>query len=120
MLLLYVRCSAINPADPGVFGNQPLSKHDENSSFSQLSGAMSSPLSALQSEKDYSHKSTLAEQGRIGWDKPPSLCSVAGLCALSCGWLVSDDNCVNEARFEQPVSEEDILFCTLCNAEVNW
>lgn len=35
-----------------------------------------------------------------------------------CGWLVTDDVCYNEAKYEQPVPEEDILFCTLCNAEV--
>lgn len=37
---------------------------------------------------------------------------------LCCGWLIKDDVCYNEAKYEQPVPEEDILFCTLCNAEV--
>ena len=119
-----MRCSAINPADPGVLKNQPLSKHDENSSFSQISGDMtpatSSVLSALQSDGGYDRKSSHAEQFRVGWSKAPGLCSVSGLCMLSCGWLVQDDFCYNEAKYEQPVPEEDILFCTLCNAEVYW
>lgn len=120
VLLLYMRCSAINPADPGVLKNRPLSKHDENSSFSQISGDMtpvtSSPLSALQS---MDRKSSHAEQVRVGWSKAPGFCSFTGLCMLCCGWLVKDDVCYNEAKYEQPVPEEDILFCTLCNAEVH-
>lgn len=122
VLLLYMRCSAINPADPGVLKNQPLSKHDENSSFSQISGDMtpaaSSVLSALQSDGDDDRKSSHVEQVRVGWSKAPGLCSFTGLCMLSCGWLVQDDFCYNQAKYEQPVPEEDILFCTLCNAEV--
>ncbi|KAG0593250.1 hypothetical protein KC19_1G315600 [Ceratodon purpureus] len=122
VLLLYMRCSAINPADPGVLKNQPLSKHDENSSFSQISGDVtpgtSSVLSALQSDGEYDRKSSHAEQVRVGWGKTPGLCSFTGLCMLSCGWLVQDDFCYNEAKYEHPVPEEDILFCTLCNAEV--
>lgn len=130
VFLLYVRCSAINPADPGVLGNQSLSKNDEKSSFSQISAtltaelddpsspAVPSALSAVHSDKDLDQKFTYTEQGRIGWNKPPSICSFAGLCGLCCGWLVTDDHCINDAKFEQPVPEEDILFCTLCNAEV--
>ena len=130
VFLLYVRCSAINPADPGVLGNESLSKHDEKSSFSQTSAtptaelgdpsspAMPSALSVVQSDKDLDQKSSYTEQGRIGWNKPPSICLFAGLCGLCCGWLVTDDHCINDNKFEQPVPEEDILFCTLCNAEV--
>jgi len=131
VFVLYVRCSAIDPADPGVFGNQPLSKHDEKSSFSQASAAMtpavtgaplspalSSPHSVLQSEKDYDRRASYAEQGRVGWNAAPSLCSFAGFCGLCCGWMVIEDKCFNEGRLQQPVPEEDVLFCTLCNAEV--
>ena len=39
---------------------------------------------------------------------------------LSCGWLVQDDFCYNEAKYKQLVPEEDNLFCTFCNAEVFW
>lgn len=80
-----------------------------------MTPATSSPLSALQSERDFGRK---AEQGRVGWSKAPGLCSFTGLCMLCCGWLIKDDVCYNEAKYEQPVPEEDILFCTLCNAEV--
>ncbi|CAM6043005.1 unnamed protein product, partial [Sphagnum compactum] len=131
VFILYIRCSAIDPADPGVFGNQPLSKHDEKSSFSQASAAMtpavtgvplspalSSPRSVLQSEKDYDRRASYAEQGRVGWNAAPSLCSFAGFCGLCCGWMVIEDKCFNEGRLQQPVPEEDVLFCTLCNAEV--
>jgi palmitoyltransferase len=130
VFVLYIRCSAIDPADPGVFGNQPLSKHDEKSSFSQASAAMtpavtgaplspalSSPRSVLQSEKD-DRRASYAEQGRVGWSAAPSLCSFAGFCGLCCGWMVIEDKCFNEGRLQQPVPEEDVLFCTLCNAEV--
>ncbi|XP_024390062.1 protein S-acyltransferase 21 [Physcomitrium patens] len=122
VLVLYIRCSGIDPADPSVLKNRPLSKHDENSSFSQISGDMSSvtssPLSALQSEREHRRKASHAEQGRVGWHKAPGLCSFAGLYMLCCGWVVKEDICFNEEKYEHPVPEEDILFCTLCNAEV--
>lgn len=120
VLLLYTRCSAINPADPGVLKNRPLLTNDRDCSFSQISGgvtlATSSPHYAMQSERD--QKYSRAEQGRFGWNKAPGLCSVSGFCMSSCGWLLKDDFCYNDAKYDQPVPEQDILFCTLCNAEV--
>ncbi|XP_073392115.1 probable protein S-acyltransferase 19 isoform X2 [Physcomitrium patens] len=46
-LLLCVRCSAINRADPGVLKNWLLSEYELNSHFPHISGGMTSSTSSL-------------------------------------------------------------------------
>lgn len=126
VFLLYVRCTAINPADPGVLGNPHHYKHDRKES-SELSAGItpepagvplsihnSSPSSVTSSVKEFNMKASSLEEGHQGRHKTSNMCS-CGLCGLCCGWMViPDDSC----RSKPPVDEENVLFCTLCNAEV--
>ncbi|BBN08192.1 palmitoyltransferase ZDHHC1/11 [Marchantia polymorpha subsp. ruderalis] len=134
VFLLYVRSSAIDPADPGVFGSQPLSKHTRKGSFSEaslgmtpsdtirpLSPGLSTPSrssSVMPSDSHFDRKTPYGDQPRIGWRKKRNPFSFTAICCLFCGWVVKDDSCKDDFKLQQPVAEEDVLFCTLCNAEV--
>lgn len=52
-------------------------------------------------------------EGRFNGDKR-STCLPA--CML--GWLVKGDSCRKDVMEQQSAADEDVLFCTLCNAEV--
>ncbi|KAM7524334.1 hypothetical protein LguiA_014236 [Lonicera macranthoides] len=130
VLVLYVRCTAINPADPGIMSNfdaeernnrprpkKSLSvkeqlpvKFDEVSSNAEHSSpSLSSSIAGANSSK----KSSMNEYGREEiLPRKKSCCSVGGiLCAL----FVHKD-----CRKQDGESMgEEALFCTLCNAEVH-
>ncbi|KAL3687972.1 hypothetical protein R1sor_014281 [Riccia sorocarpa] len=134
VFLLYVRSSAIDPADPGVFASQPVSKNTRKGSFSDvslgmtpsdtlrpLSPGLSTPSrssSVMPSEGHFDRKTPYGDQPRLGWRKRRNPFSFSAVCCLFFGWVVKDDSCKDDFRLQQPVAEEDVLFCTLCNAEV--
>lgn len=110
VFILYVRCTAINPADPGISGSKwkYLSKegtgHSRELSTSGNSPAIvQHPNSALNSNVERSF-SGVKQSG----------------CLPACklGWLVKGDNCRKDGVEQQSTADEDVLFCTLCNAEV--
>ncbi|OMP09616.1 Zinc finger, DHHC-type, palmitoyltransferase [Corchorus olitorius] len=105
VLILYVRCTAIDPADPGI-----LLDPDRASAYKS------------HNEMDaHGNASSIEEPGKIGLkygrqsDRHGSRwCSKLG--GFFCGCLVTAD-CRSDDDLLEQSAEEDALFCTLCNAE---
>ncbi|URD80451.1 S-acyltransferase [Musa troglodytarum] len=97
VFILYVRCTRINPADPGI-----MSKFDDDSDSEQKSGP------SLRGIDD------LKANARMGPRKRTACC---GLIGFICSLFVKEDCRKHEVTEQQP-DEDDALFCTLCNAEV--
>ncbi|KAL6183872.1 hypothetical protein ACLB2K_045282 [Fragaria x ananassa] len=92
VFILYVRCTAIDPADPGIL---------------------------LKADKTFFHKENdntdIPED--MSFSNDASWCSKVG--GFFCGCLVREDCHKREDLLQlQQESGEDPLFCTLCNAEV--
>ncbi|KAK9082212.1 hypothetical protein Syun_031661 [Stephania yunnanensis] len=135
VFILYVRCTAINPADPGIlskFENESVAKSNPNAlpaknlhvNFGELAtGAHSSPSSASRSSiaADSCKKGSLGEAQRVdipvdhSTQRSSSSFSMGLLC---CALFVHEDCCEHKETTEQQASMEEALFCTLCNAEV--
>ncbi|XP_042495929.1 probable protein S-acyltransferase 19 [Macadamia integrifolia] len=136
VFILYVRSTAINPADPGIMSkfngeltNKPninlgLSGRNVPANFGEVgTGVHSSPSSASRSSitADYSKKGSVREseimeipEGLAG-RRSSDYFNIGGLC---CAIFVHEDCFKNGGSSEQQATGEDALFCTLCNAEV--
>ena len=126
MFLLYVRCTAIDPADPGILdSNWKLAAKEDKGSLDNSSLAFTGIGPSL--EPSASGRSSLAPH----LEKQPNQCSDNGIenrhshvsllsLCLGCtlGWLVKSDNCKKDTIELQTANDEDVLFCTLCNVEV--
>ncbi|XP_010266247.1 PREDICTED: protein S-acyltransferase 21 isoform X2 [Nelumbo nucifera] len=103
VFILYVRCTAIDPADPGILisGDKTSTyrSHDNN----DLPGntAPDGEPSKKNGEKFYGHMSSCSK-----------------LAGCFCCLVVKEDCRNDEDLVQQQSGEEDALFCTLCNAEV--
>ncbi|KAK9053474.1 hypothetical protein SSX86_030108 [Deinandra increscens subsp. villosa] len=102
---LYVRCTAIDPADPGIL----------------IEPARASPCRSHTSKEIPGNGSFVGEPSKRGFENggiydnnSPSCCLKVG--GLFCGCVVKED-CRNDEDMQQGW-EEEALFCTLCNAEV--
>ncbi|XP_043701440.1 probable protein S-acyltransferase 19 [Telopea speciosissima] len=136
VFILYVRSTAINPADPGIMSkfdgvltNKPninlgLSGGKVPVNFDEVgTGVHSSPSSASRSSitADYSKKGSLRESemmeipGGLAGRRSSDCFSIGGLC---CAIFVHEDCSKRGGSSEQQATGEDALFCTLCNAEV--
>ncbi|XP_010941671.1 probable protein S-acyltransferase 19 isoform X1 [Elaeis guineensis] len=135
VFILYVRCTRINPADPGImpkFDNEVINLPKNNlvvqgtNELDNLDnnaiGAHSSLSSACTSSLDGNPNKKTSPGGDAGINTPvgpPSriespCCRFGGfICAL----FVKEDCCKPETT-EQQAGGEEALFCTLCNAEV--
>ncbi|XP_019414474.1 PREDICTED: protein S-acyltransferase 21-like isoform X2 [Lupinus angustifolius] len=102
--LLYVRCTAIDPADLGLFGDSDKSSESKNGSKHYQEFA--EPKIGLKGEE-------MSERHNSNW--------FSKLGCFLCSFLVREDCRSNEDIIAQQQSGEspDNLFCTLCNAEVN-
>ncbi|KAF3789092.1 putative protein S-acyltransferase 19 [Nymphaea thermarum] len=96
VFILYVRCTAIDPADPGI-----LISPEERLAGKKTPGEPA--------EIELMHTGNPAK-------KKFDCCSCIG--GFLCGWLVKEDCRKDEDIDQQEANEEDALFCTLCNAEV--
>ncbi|KAJ9185103.1 hypothetical protein P3X46_004770 [Hevea brasiliensis] len=135
VFILYVRCTAINPADPGIMSkfntdirNKPdmhngLSEKDLPKKFDEIGSALHSSASSASRSSiaapNSSKKSSAREIGEVDMAVQPltrkSSCNFGGIfCAL----FVHEDCRKQEGAAEQQGTGEDALFCTLCNAEV--
>ncbi|XP_031375910.1 probable protein S-acyltransferase 19, partial [Punica granatum] len=133
VFILYVRCTAINPADPGIlskFDKKLTQKSNQNNALSEKDlsgrfeedGATNSPSSASRSARLATNSSLKGSTGgsqKIDITGEPVLrkssCSFGGIfCAL----FVHEDCRKQDAIVGQQGGGEDALFCTLCNAEV--
>ncbi|PIA46644.1 hypothetical protein AQUCO_01500291v1 [Aquilegia coerulea] len=106
VFILYVRCTAIDPADPGI-----LLVGDETSAY-KSHNATDFP----------GNTSSVGEPSKVGLrngekssGNTSSCCSTIG--GFFCGCIVKED-CRREDDPQQQSGEEEALFCTLCNAEV--
>lgn len=127
VFVLYVRCTAINPADPGIMskferganrGNDlPATKDisrkfDETGSQLQSSPSVASRTSTLPANS--SVKGSVGDAQRVERARGKSCFNPLAIC---CGVFVYED-CRSEETDEQQGDREEALFCTLCNAEV--
>ncbi|MCO5562190.1 hypothetical protein L7F22_015816 [Adiantum nelumboides] len=138
VFILYFRSTAIDPSDPGVLKKRMQGIMHKNYANSGVSpdanvnhAGLKSPLglftparssSVAHSDKDFENKASWTEEGRqktglFDADLDKNSCT-HGLGVVLCGWLVQDDNCRDDGGQPPPVSEEEALFCTLCNVEV--
>lgn len=135
VFILYVRCTRINPADPGImakFDDEITSKPNETPRLQSINipagfdtsriGIQSSPSSACRSslDGDCSRKTPAGGDVKVDLSGAPSrkksssCCFVGGIfCAL-----FAKEDCRKDDIAEQQGGGEDALFCTLCNAEV--
>ncbi|XXG39217.1 hypothetical protein AAC387_Pa01g0235 [Persea americana] len=105
VFILYVRCTAIDPADPGILMSfdQTLVYRSHNKADLPASLEEPSKTGLNTAEKSVKHHSTSC------------LSNIGG---FFCGFLVRDDCRSEEDTGQQQANDEDALFCTLCNAEV--
>lgn len=96
---LYVRCTTIDPADPGILIEADQTSVQRSHNETELPG----PSKAQQAN------------GGTSGNHDASCCSKLG-CFL-CGCIVIEDCCRSEDNLESQ-NPEDALFCTICNAEV--
>ncbi|XP_008798218.2 probable protein S-acyltransferase 19 isoform X1 [Phoenix dactylifera] len=135
VFILYVRCTRINPADPGImskFDDEVINLPKNNPGVqgtnlrdnlhNNATGAHSSPSSACRSSLDGNPNKKASPGGDARIDTPvhpprrikSPCCRFGGfICAL----FVKDD-CRKPETTEEQAGEEDALFCTLCNAKV--
>ncbi|KAJ1420629.1 Palmitoyltransferase, DHHC domain [Sesbania bispinosa] len=134
VFILYVRCTAINPADPGImskfdprvgnnFNSAPdlLGKHQASEREGIAAGEHSSPSSAAskRSMTNMSKKSSVEDLERIDNSRNQinhNSCDVIG--GIFCILFSHEDCRKQEATTDEQGGGEDALFCTLCNAEV--
>eukprot|EP00268_Persea_americana_P053322 TRINITY_DN6023_c0_g1_i2.p1 TRINITY_DN6023_c0_g1~~TRINITY_DN6023_c0_g1_i2.p1 ORF type:complete len:648 (+),score=116.49 TRINITY_DN6023_c0_g1_i2:412-2355(+) len=107
VFVLYVRCTAIDPADPGIlmtFDEKLAHRSRDKVDLPGDSASLEEPskISLNTAEKSVKHR-------------PFSCLKIGG---FFCGFLVKDDCRRDEVTSQQQANEEDALFCTLCNAEV--
>uniref|UniRef100_A0A0D3H342 S-acyltransferase n=1 Tax=Oryza barthii TaxID=65489 RepID=A0A0D3H342_9ORYZ len=129
VFILYIRCTSINPADPGImskfqngFRNAPTSGtglQDTNlPGRGDVATGTNSPTSTFKSSLDgrSNHAGLAAGDGNNLSSQPPrsSSCSLVG--GLICALFVEED-CRTLVDSEHQADGEDALFCTLCNAE---
>ncbi|KAM1016279.1 hypothetical protein ACFX2A_046979 [Malus domestica] len=131
VFILYVRCTAINPADPGImskFGNgvpnginpnHRLSAKDLPRKFDEATTGHSSPSSVSRSSlagANSSRKGSVGELGVVNIPEEPT----AGNCigGIFCALFVHEDCRKPQEGATENQGGEDALFCTLCNAEV--
>ncbi|XP_078162756.1 putative protein S-acyltransferase 19 isoform X2 [Carex rostrata] len=99
VFILYVRCTAIDPADPGILINI---EDDFATKSQKQEGDVEEPVKIdLTTEDNTKNQRALCE-----------------LCCFPCAIFVKEDCRKNLETSEDQDGEEDALFCTLCNAEV--
>ncbi|XVE72381.1 hypothetical protein DITRI_Ditri11bG0035000 [Diplodiscus trichospermus] len=123
VFVLYVRCTAINPADPGILSkfNGGTSQFDDlPRKFDEFgSGLDSSPSTVSRSSiaaPNSSKKGSVEDTGRLD---APAQSSIRKSCCIGgvfCALFVHEDCRKQEGAPKQ--DSEEALFCILCNSEV--
>ncbi|KAJ8564380.1 hypothetical protein K7X08_000840 [Anisodus acutangulus] len=130
VFVLYVRSTAINPADPGIMSKfdsgrmiDTNSKHglsakkfDEhsNDAHSSLSASSRSSIAAANSIKKGQQEAGRLDEV-VSVTRKSSCCKIGG---VFCFLFVHEDCRKMDGAAEEEGTGEDALFCTLCNAEV--
>lgn len=132
VFILYIRCTSINPADPGIMARFEDGFIDVPANSDGLEGinlpqkansaiGTHSPTSTCRSSLDghSNQRGTSIGEANIHVSsqlpKKRSSCFLFG--GLVCALFVKED-CRKLDDSEQQASGEEALFCTLCNAEV--
>lgn len=132
VFILYIRCTSINPADPGIMsrfegdlvdapGNAANTQGTNLPEKTEVAAGTNSPTSPCRSSLDGRSNAGDVAAGGTGIDlqsQPPTRsrrCLLVG--GLICALFVYED-CRNFDDSENQVDGEDALFCTLCDAEV--
>ncbi|KAG2585668.1 probable protein S-acyltransferase 20 [Panicum virgatum] len=131
VFIFYIRCTSINPADPGIMSQFEDGFIDAPGSTADIQGTnlpaktdtvagTNSPTSTYRSSLDgRSNRDGLAA-GDANIDlgsQPPRSSRSCLLGGLVCALFIKED-CRKFDDSENQVDGEDALFCTLCNAEV--
>ncbi|XP_022727539.1 probable protein S-acyltransferase 19 isoform X2 [Durio zibethinus] len=131
VFVLYVRCTAINPADPGIMSKfnggtnkldikHGLSVKDLPRKFDEFgSGLHTSPSTVSRSSIAAPNSSKKGLVGDTGTIEAPAQSATGKSCCIGgifCAIFVHEDCRKQEGAAEH--GSEDALFCTLCNAEV--
>ncbi|KAJ3678383.1 hypothetical protein LUZ60_002186 [Juncus effusus] len=136
VFILYVRCTSINPADPGIMSKFDQSQTGQNQTLINLpkpnhglrgtslpSKTENSPSYKSSIDGQSNRKSPLAELGdqneneniSRGVSVKNAIC--CGFCGILCVMFNKED-CRKVEESDAEMNEDDALFCTLCNAEV--
>ncbi|CAK9153217.1 unnamed protein product [Ilex paraguariensis] len=107
VFVLYVRCRAIDPADPEILIEAAETPAYGLQNDTDLRGIASSPEEPSKARLENGGKSDRC--GSSGCSK---------IVGLVCGFSAWEYCRKDEDLFAQQTGEEDALFCTLCNAEV--
>ncbi|GMH04693.1 hypothetical protein Nepgr_006533 [Nepenthes gracilis] len=106
--ILYVRCTAIDPADRGIL----IEANQTSAYISHIDTNMPGNASSVEESCNLGPRS-----GEYSHAYSRSFCSKVG--GFFCGFLVREDCQNDEEILQQQSGEENALFCTLCNAEVH-
>jgi palmitoyltransferase len=132
VFILYIRCTSINPADPGIMSKFEDGLINIPTNGSEIEGmnlpqkvnnatGTNSPTSTCRSSLDgHSNQrgSSIGEANmNLGSQLPKKRSSCWLLGGLLCAIFVKED-CRKTDDSEQQANGEEALFCTLCNAEV--
>ncbi|CAO2177329.1 unnamed protein product [Urochloa humidicola] len=131
VFILYIRCTSINPADPGImsqFEDGFISAPGDTADIQgtnlpakpDTAAGTNSPTSTCRSSLDgrSNHGGLAARDTNIDQrSQPPRTSRSCLLGGLVCALFVKED-CRKFDDSEDQVDGEDALFCTLCNAEV--
>ncbi|ONM20947.1 Chaperonin 60 subunit alpha 2 chloroplastic [Zea mays] len=132
VFILYIRCTSINPADPGIMSKFEDGLINIPTNGSGIEGmnlpqkvnnatGTNSPMSTCRSSLDgHSNQrgSSIGEANmNLGSQLPKKRSSCWLLGGLLCATFVKED-CRKTDDSEQQANGEEALFCTLCNAEV--
>ncbi|XP_042057130.1 protein S-acyltransferase 21-like [Salvia splendens] len=110
VFILYVRCTAIDPADPGILIEADSDK------MSPCTSHVGTELTGTLSAAEEPGKFVGSKNGGASYEHDSGYCSNVGCCLCYC--LVKEDCRKYENHLEELNDEEEALFCTLCNAEV--
>ena len=133
VFILYVRSTAINPADPGIMSkfdyeltnnrNSKLESSAKFRKFDELGTAThSSPSSASRSSLagvNSSRKGSVGDERRIDMQTEPHDRTSCRSGGVFCAVFVHEDCRKWDGVADQQGTDEDALYCTLCEAEVH-
>uniref|UniRef100_A0A0D9XGU4 S-acyltransferase n=1 Tax=Leersia perrieri TaxID=77586 RepID=A0A0D9XGU4_9ORYZ len=132
VFILYIRCTSINPADPGIMskfedgfinvpvnsdGLQGINLPQKGNSTIGTQSPTSTCRSSLDGHSNHQGSSIREANVNLSSQLPKKRSSCFFLGGLVCALFVKED-CRKPDESEQQANGEEALFCTLCNAEV--
>ncbi|KAL1547105.1 protein S-acyltransferase [Salvia divinorum] len=110
VFILYVRCTAIDPADPGILIEA------DNDKMSPCTSHVGIELTGTLSAAEEPGELIGSKNDGASYEHDSGRCLNVGCCFCYC--LVKEDCRKDENHSEEENDEDEALFCTLCNAEV--